>query len=103
MKPLLLALLLATASLSAAPASDDVEVHALAHFGAGTLVAEATALICHDIPKRNPWWCSLAEVVTAYAATDAYEQLTHKTPTTRLQHDLAGALGGVGVALSVNF
>lgn len=83
--------------------SDDAEVHALAHFGAGVLVADVMSLGLHGLQKSAPLYCSILTIAASYEITDLYEQLTHKSETVRLQHDLAGALGGVNVSLTLNF
>lgn len=75
------------------PASDDVEVHALAHQAAGAMLAGVTFLGLLQAQKAHPWLCSLAEVTAAVAGTALYESLTHKDPVTTAQHntDAAGA------------
>ena len=90
---------LAHADLSAS--EDDLVIHNLAHFGAGTMVAMVPDFILTRFPERS-WeraWCTrlVVDSVCAAVATDVYEAETNKDPTTRMRHDLMGALGGVAI------
>jgi hypothetical protein len=97
----LLALVAKPAHADLSASEDDLVVHNLAHFGAGTLVAMVPDFILTRFPERS-WehaWITrlVADSVCAAVATDVYEAETNKDPTTRMRHDLMGALGGVAI------
>lgn len=83
--------------------SDNEEVHALAHFGAGAIVADLTAVALHPYKSDFPWLCGFTEVLTPLVATVVYEGWTNKSWPVAQQHDFAGALGGLGVAITANW
>lgn len=82
--------------------SHDDMVHDLAHFGAGTLVAEAL----HPILLRStlkPWQIVITEVAAAGALTVSYEILTDKDFDVATERTLSGVSGGLAFSLSVQF
>jgi hypothetical protein len=98
---LLLALAATPARAELSSTEDDLVVHNLAHFGAGTLVAIVPDFLLTRFPEHSwesAWYTRLVvDSVCAAVATDIYEADTNKDPTTRMRHDLMGALGGVAV------
>ncbi|HXB97111.1 MAG TPA: hypothetical protein VNZ54_03605 [bacterium] len=95
----LLAALAKPAHADLSASEDDLVVHNLAHFGAGTMVAVVPDFILTRFPEHSwesAWYTRLVvDSVCAAVATDVYEVETNKDNTTRLRHDLFGALGGV--------
>jgi hypothetical protein len=96
------ALILAAPSLQAGPfTSHDDLVHDLAHYGAGTIVAEATHLLIRKSALTR-WQRVAVEVGAACVTNMIYESITKPDVGHADERCLSGTLGGLVFGLAID-
>lgn len=80
---------------------DDL-VHDLAHYGSGTLVAEAVHLSFNKSDLK-PWQKMTCEITAAFAANLVYELIEPKETNIEIERIACGTLGGLVFSYSWYF